>query len=336
MKLRSSYWGILFYALLLSGAQAAEHVNLSPLIKEKSSCFSGGMKDYDTWIAHITKGKSAKERSVILHDITRADFNRYQAEITCMRFSYEVDGLVVDGFYAMPNKKTDQPLPAVIFNRGGNGDFGKINSMVNYRRLMPLAAQGYFVIASQYRGSNGKANNGVDEFGGRDVNDVLKLVEIIDSNSLINSKKIALFGGSRGGMMALLAAKQLDRFSTIIIASTPIDLLAELNTTHGKRMENNVFKKRIPAYKKNKQQELTNRSAIYWADKLNPKTPILILHSRDDDRVDPANTLRFASRLQELNFPYKLVIYDTGGHTLETHRAEMNQEVFTWLKTYLH
>jgi dipeptidyl aminopeptidase/acylaminoacyl peptidase len=207
--------------------------------------------------------------------------------------------------------------------------------MVNLTRIIPLAAEGYFVIASQYRGSNGKENNGVDQFGGGDINDVLKLVEIIDSNPLVDSKKIALWGGSRGGMMALMAARGSNRFSAIILASTPVDLFAELTTTHGKRMEKNVFKKRIPDYEKNKKRELTNRSAILWVEQLNPKAPILILHSRDDDRVDPANSLRFASRLQELKFPYKLVIYETGGHTLENRQVEYNHEIYTWLKAYL-
>lgn len=337
MRLASVYIGILLFGLLPSGVYSAEvaQQGFSSLIKEERPCFPDSMNKYDNFIERVTKNKPAKQAEKIKQDIVRADFERYMADVICMRFSYEVDGLVVDGVYAMPRQKSEKPLPAVIFNRGGNADFGIITPMVTLNRLMPLAAEGYFVIASQYRGSNGKANNGVDEFGGADVNDVLKLVEIIDSSPLVNSKKIALWGGSRGGMMALMAARGSDRFSAIILASTPVDLFAELTTTHGKRMEKSVFKKRIPNYDKNKKNELTKRSAILWAEQLSPKAPILIVHSRNDDRVDPINSLRFASRLQELKFPYKLVIYETGGHTLENRQAEYNREVFAWLKAYL-
>mgnify|MGYP003576830483 CR=1 FL=1 len=337
MKSTTIYFGILLFCLCSSAAQAAkaEQPNLSPLIKKETACFPEPLNNYDAFIKRITKGKPEKVISSIKQSISRADFDRYMTEVICKKFSYEVDGLLVSGIYAMPRNKSDKPLPAVIFNRGGNADFGTINPMVSLRRLLPLAEQGYFIIASQYRGSNGKDNNGVDEFGGRDVNDVVKLVDIIDTIPLVNNKKIALWGGSRGGMMALMTARNSDRFSAIILASTPVDLFAELNTTHGQRMEKSVFKKRIPDYEKNKKAVLTNRSAILWAEQLSPKAPILIMHSRDDDRVDPANSLRFASRLQELKFPYKLVIYETGGHTLENRQAEYDKEVSAWLQAYL-
>ena len=90
---------------------------------------------------------------------------------------YESDGLRVKGFLIFPEKVT-QKLPLLIFNRGGNGEYGKVG-IKTLAWLSRLARRGYIIAASQYRGNDG--SQGSDEFGGRDQNDVLNLLKAVAS-----------------------------------------------------------------------------------------------------------------------------------------------------------
>ncbi|RYY02195.1 MAG: hypothetical protein EOO53_14265 [Gammaproteobacteria bacterium] len=253
--------------------------------------------------------------------------------IVCKKFDYLVDGIRVDGFYAY-SQVHDERIPAIIFNRGGNGSFGAIGKEELESILLPFANRGYFIIATQYRGLD-KGDFALDEFGGKDVNDVLFLLNIIDDVKFVDNKRIGIFGTSRGAMMSLLANKFSNRFGATAIISPPTDLINELKTKYGQEMEKNVFIKKIPAYKKNKVSELKNRSATYWVDKLEKKSPILVIHSIDDDRISPLNTLRFVEKLHTSHIQYKLVMFESGEHSLKGHRNEMLNAVNDWFSKFL-
>ncbi|HXJ44513.1 MAG TPA: hypothetical protein VNH18_34820 [Bryobacteraceae bacterium] len=78
------------------------------------------------------------------------------------KFMYESDGLKIGGYMAASRRAG--PHPCIIENRGGNRDFGAWNDTNSVRWLAPLAAEGYFMIASNYRGSlaaKARTNSGV-------------------------------------------------------------------------------------------------------------------------------------------------------------------------------
>ena len=74
--------------------------------------------------------------------------------------------------------KKDGKYPCIIYNRGGNRDFGALKVDQRSLNLAKLASHGYIVIASQYRGDGG--SEGQEEFGGKDVNDVLNLMDVLE------------------------------------------------------------------------------------------------------------------------------------------------------------
>jgi dipeptidyl aminopeptidase/acylaminoacyl peptidase len=78
--------------------------------------------------------------------------------------------------------------------------------------------QGYLVIGSQYRGSSSRliSNNGQDEFGGNDINDVLKLIEIAEEIPDANTNNIGMVGWSRGVMQSYIASKSIPSLKTLI------------------------------------------------------------------------------------------------------------------------
>ncbi|HYG68010.1 MAG TPA: hypothetical protein VD838_10135 [Anaeromyxobacteraceae bacterium] len=78
------------------------------------------------------------------------------------RITYLSGGLRVRGYLVEPVE--GDSLPAVIDNRGGNQDFDAWTDTTAAFFLAPLAARGYVVAASQYRGNAG--GEGREEFGG--------------------------------------------------------------------------------------------------------------------------------------------------------------------------
>ena len=142
--------------------------------------------------------------------------------VACTRIVYRSDGLKVAGLMWRPKDQGSKRLPLIIFTRGGNRDFAKIPPWHGFHRL---AAEGFVVMASQYRGVDG--GEGVEEFGGADVNDVRNLVPVAASLGIADLDNVFLLGWSRGAMEALLALKQGLRANAIAIGGGLLDLVAE-------------------------------------------------------------------------------------------------------------
>ena len=131
--------------------------------------------------------------------------SEYSNGVNCYQIQYISDGLNVVGFVLIP-QSVGGKFPVLIFNRGGYGERAKISSRNALKYLHYLASEGYVVLASQYRGSDGGQGN--DEFGGKDVNDILNLIPLAKSLPFADSDKIVMLGFFRGGMMTYLAIKE--------------------------------------------------------------------------------------------------------------------------------
>lgn len=277
----------------------------------------------------MLKARAPKMPAPVL-DGLRARYKHWRREIDCRYITYRVDGINVRGFYVRPLATSDERLPVVVFNRSGNADTGELPFQYVIGKLFPLVEQGYVVIGTFYRGASRNGSPSEyrleDEFGGEDVNDVLALLPIIDSMEFADPERIGLWGESRGGMMAYLAARRSSRFDTLVTESTPTDLEMELRVRP--EMEN-VFRTWIPGYDEQRARALEARSALRWAEEL-PDVPILILHGSDDQRVSAESALKMALRLQELSHPYSLIIYEGGSHSLGKHESEVRDQVIEW------
>lgn len=305
-----------------------------------NSCFSGPFASFDSWRTFLSQNKPgasermAKPENQQAEETLRQTFAHYQNNIVCENFDYLVDGVLVRGFYVAPKPgRQKAKLPLIIFNRGGNGDFGA--SVFGYimMNFFPVAEQGFVVVGSQYRGFiKGIPNSGADEFGGKDLKDVLKLVELANAFPQVDSKRIGMYGFSRGGMMTYMAARQSSKISAIAVAGGVVDLKKEL--IFRSEMEN-VYKQRIPHYDTQKEQALVDRSAILWVDEIPKTTPILLLHGGNDERVNVDNAKLMDKKLTELKHPHKLVIYEGDNHAISMHGRERNAELVVWFKDTL-
>ena len=253
-----------------------------------------------------------------------------RSRVTITRVVYASDGHRVVAYLVRPRSVKGERHPAVIYNRGGNRDFGAL-VLWDFLDFTDLASQGYVVIASQYRGTDG--GDGVEEFGGADVDDVLNLIPLLAARADVDSTRIGMMGWSRGGMMTYLALTRTDRIVAAIVGSG----LADLFDTIKRRpdMETEVIAELVPGYPATKDSALRARSAVFWPERLNKQTPILVLQGSADWRVDASQALHLAEGLYSTKHPFRFVLFEGGDHGLTEYQGQVDTLVKTWLDRYV-
>lgn len=253
--------------------------------------------------------------------------NEYKDTVECYRIRYLSDGLEVVGFILKP-KQVDQKLPVIIYNRGGNREFGKIDAS-KLKYLSYLSSNGYVVLASQYRGNDG--GQGKEEFGGNDINDVLNLIPMAESLPFIDSDRIIMLGYSRGGLMTYLAISKSTKIKAACVVGGVTDII-QLYNEREQGMKN-VLIELIGGTPTDKEAEYKKRSVYYWPEKIN--APVLILHGEDDWRVQKSQAEKIANKLNELGKHYELVIYPKGSHGLTENKNDRDRRILEWFEKYI-
>lgn len=240
--------------------------------------------------------------------------------------AYRSDGLKIHGILALPqNFDPGKKYPTIIWNHGGNRDFGGLTACSFKGLDAKYTSQGYVVLASQYRGVMG--SEGHDEFGGLDVRDVLSLEKYARQWPFVDQERLFMIGGSRGGLMTMKALAEGSQVNAAVVLSGVYDMAAEAG--HRPDIENNVLAELVKDYWKDRQTALKERSPVLWADRIH--TPVLLIHGKKDWRAlwEPAE--RMHTELKKLGRPSKLILYDESGHDLSASQEKVQTEIKAWL-----
>ena len=228
----------------------------------------------------------------------------------CLDIRYASDGLSIAGYLWKPVETEGRSLPLIIWNRGGNRDFGS-NSPWSGGGRYDLLKAGYVVMASQYR--EGPGSEGTEQFGGDDVDDIRALVPLAHSLGYVDTNNMFLFGGSRGGMMTYLVTRGENPFR----AAAVLGGIADLDRSRVERpVFNRLWPQLIPDWEGDGTAALERRSAARWADEIT--TPMILFHGSDDWRVNPQDAIDVANGMRKAGVPVELHLYygDTHGVTL--------------------
>ncbi|GMN06429.1 prolyl oligopeptidase family serine peptidase [Croceitalea sp. MTPC5] len=280
-------------------------------------------------------GKIIEKERMVLSDATVAKIQKADAELALAleqiefyRITYLSDSLKIKGFIAKPIGEGS--FPCVISNRGGSGEFGKWNEIGVGFFLGKLASWGYVVVASQYRGNDG--SEGQDEIGGKDLNDVLSLVNTLNEIDNADTSRIGIEGASRGGMMTYRALKASCEFKAAVVLAGAANAFTLLNRPD---FEENVYAKYIPGYYNNKEKELKARSAVFWADKMCKTTPMLIMHGSSDWRVTASESLELVQELYKYEHPVRYILFEGADHRISEFRSDYFSHMKGFFQHYL-
>jgi dipeptidyl aminopeptidase/acylaminoacyl peptidase len=271
--------------------------------------------------AAIEKGWAA-DSSGFREWVTRPRYERIVSAWECRRIVYLSEGLRIVGFIYRPVNRTTRH-PAIIVNRGGTGDFGKMHPTLQSYYLRYLDA-GYVLLMSQYRGADG--SEGSDEYGGADIADVTALVDVARTLRYVDAGNLFMLGFSRGGMMTYRALAM----SLPIRAAATVSGVTNLSRLirYRPEMREEVFKSLFPQFAEREAEHYRLRSAVEWADRIH--TPLLLIHGTADDRVHADDAIDLASALLRNGRPFELIVFDGDGHGVPAHKLETDERVIAW------
>jgi dipeptidyl aminopeptidase/acylaminoacyl peptidase len=326
--------------IFAAGALAAQPLPDGTIV-ENTPCPANPTETYEQYLAGVKKFfaeeiESARHEGFTmvvperlfenLRDRKTFDRARAYAGFECRQIKYMSDGLKVAGLLWKPKNTAGAPRPLIIYNRGGNRDFGLV---------LPWAQSGFFyylekgfvVVASQYRGNGG--GEGHEEFGGAEVHDILNLIPLAKSLGYIDMNNVFMLGASRGGMMTFLALKQGIPVNAVATIGALTDMVA--SAKERPQLAEHVYKELIPNYG---EESMRERSAVYWADKIN--VPVLLLQGGADWRCDPASqALALAQKLTENRKTYQLIVYAGDNHGLAVNRIDSDTRITEWFNRYM-
>lgn len=198
-----------------------------------------------------------------VYDIQQLDLSgNLNDSCVSYKFTYISDNYEVKAYISIPLEFTKKQLSGkcILYNRGGNSRIGLLEDEDTAKLCV---ATNRIIIASQYRGADG--GGGSDEFGGADLNDVIKLIDLCENQfSFVDMEDFCVAGVSRGGMMTYMTAKQDNRVKRIIAISAVSDLPKAYEEREDMQK---VLYNYIGGSPDEMPDEYEKRSAICWTEK---------------------------------------------------------------------
>ncbi len=243
-------------------------------------------------------------------------------EIKWYSIRYQSGEEEVNGYIAAPADYLEKDYPILIYNRGGHATTGGLSATdVQY-----LARFGFIVLASKYRGSGD--STGKDGFGGEDVNDVIKLIDLAEEFTFTNGK-IYMFGWSRGATQTYIVLSRDDRIDAAVTGAGPTNIS---DLYHEYFYMQNPLSKMIGGTPETYPEEYEARSAVYWPEKID--TPLWIAHGTADDRVLVHHSEDLFNAMAALGKEVKLTLFPEMDHVHAFPYWGMMPDYVYWLKQH--
>lgn len=239
------------------------------------------------------------------------------------------------------NVNTSKKYPLLVFPHGGvHGDFTTYHTHI----IREMIAQGYVVVAPEYRGSTGygKSFYRQIDYGGLENEDVFAARNwMLENYSFLDPERVGIIGWSHGGMITLMNIFAYPKAYQVAFAGNPVsDLIARMGY-----MTDDYRKLYSADYHLGKTanqnvEEYKKRSPAWNAEKLN--TPLLIHTNTNDDDVNVLEVEHLIQALKAAGKKFEYEIYQNvpGGHSFDRIDTQMAQtirvKIYKFLAGYLH
>jgi len=280
----------------------------------------------------LTDGQSYRDitdellSSQDISDMTKDLIVKQQRRIIV--FKYPSDGHAVKGYISFTPEHEQAPL--LVFLRGGNRLLGLMSPANEFSFI-----KNYTVMGTTYRGG---INEGQDEFGGEEVNDVANLIAHIpqletELSIHLRPQDKYILGGSRGGMEMFLALQRStflqSYFDKAISLSGPMDLRITIaKRVDMKNMFINDFGLTLGKYEK---EWLDYRSPIKHCAFLRKDLPLLLIQGTEDHRTHLDQGRGMFAELTRLGNEVTYWEVDGATHCLGN-RSDRVEMIINWLE----
>lgn len=231
-------------------------------------------------------------------------------------------------------------VPLLVFPHGGvHANFNTYNAHI----IRELVAQGYVVIAPEYRGSTGYGKEMYEniDYGGLEIEDVYESRNyMLENYEFLDKERVGILGWSHGGLIALMNIFDHPEAYRVAFAGVPVsDLIARMGYSTESYRELYSAPYHIGQSAHENIQEYRRRSPAWNAEKL--ETPLLIHTNTNDDDVNVIEVEHLIKSLKAAGkkFEYKIFQDAPGGHSfdrLDTRMAKkIRFDIYQFLARYL-
>jgi dipeptidyl aminopeptidase/acylaminoacyl peptidase len=250
------------------------------------------------------------------------------------------DGLELEGILVRPlHERAGQRHPLILAVHGGpeaHVGNGWVTSYSNPGQV--AAARGFAVFYPNYRGSTGRgvvfSKLGQGDAAGKEFDDLVDAVDHLVASGLVDAAKVGVTGGSYGGYAtAWCSTRFSERFAAGVMMVGISNKLSKVGTTDIPEEEFLVHARKRPWDDWN---FLLERSPIRHTE--NARTPLLILHGKDDPRVNVGQSRELYRHLRMRGqAPVRLVLYpgEEHGNRKAAARLDYSLRLFQWFEHYL-
>lgn len=248
---------------------------------------------------------------------------------------HEVQGWVLYPPEFDPARRGGYPL-AVYIHGGPHLMWGPgVRSM--WHEFQVAAARGYVVFFCNPRGSDGYGETWrlatQASWGSADAPDFHAGIDAVITRGGIDSRRIAVTGGSYGGFMTAWLIGHSDRFACATAARGVYNLLTQHSTSDAHELVELVFE----GFPWENHELLWRQSPLAYAHQIT--TPLLILHSERDYRVPISEAEQLFAFLRRRKQVVEFVRYPREGHELTRsgepdHRADHMRRTLEWFDRY--
>lgn len=250
------------------------------------------------------------------------------------------DGLQLEGILIRPlHDDPKKRFPLILVAHGGPESHYSDGWLTSYASPgQAAAARGFAVFYPNYRGSTGR---GVEfsklsqgDPAGKEFDDLIDAVDHLIQLGLVDKGRVGITGGSYGGYASAWGATHFsDRFAASVMFVGISDWISGFGTTD---IPNEMFHVHFNKWVWEHSDFFFQRSPL--AHVRNHRTPLLILHGKDDPRVHPSQSLALYRYLKTLGqAPVRLVLYPGEGHGNKKAAAQFDYSVrlLQWMEHYL-
>lgn len=239
------------------------------------------------------------------------------------------------------NIDRSKKYPLLVFPHGGvHANFSTYYTHI----VRELVAQGYVVIAPEFRGSTGygKGMYELIDYGGLEVEDAYASRNyMLENYSFVDENRVGILGWSHGGLITLMNIFFHPKDYKAAFAGMPVsDLVSRMGYTNDSYRELYSVDYHVGKTAEEDVEEYRRRSPVWHADKL--ETPLLIHTNTNDEDVHVLEVehLIHALKAADKKFEYEIFQDAPGGHSFDRLDIMMAKEIrlkiYKFLAGYLN
>jgi dipeptidyl aminopeptidase/acylaminoacyl peptidase len=243
------------------------------------------------------------------------------------------DGTDVHGLIVKPASfQTGRKYPALLRIHGGPN--GQDTSSFSFEREL-FAANGYVVVAVNYRGSNGRGSAYQKaifaDWGNKEVVDLLGAMDYVQTLDYVDGARLGIGGWSYGGILTNYTIATDGRFKAAISGAGSSNQIS----MYGTDMYITQYENELGPPWKNQDLWIKLSYPFFHADRI--RTPTLFMGGEKDFNVPLLGGEQMYQALRSLGVDSELVIYPNQFHgiTIPSYKKDRLERYVAWYDKYL-